>query len=277
MLPKRLVAHGVAVLAVLGSGVGAAVVGTGASSVVLAGPQALRLIRSAPAALESFPSLSMQIEFTFSGNGQSLTSHESALTTRDGKTGTFSIQLPNDLGKLEARAVDGTVYAAAPADHYPATQGVHWVGLKVHERDQSGLQTPTGGDALSYLRLLPGATGEVRDYGDEDINGVNTRHYQVAVDLVKAAAAVPPELRTGSVAELEQLGLHTIPYDVWLDADNAVRRIAFTIAAAGIEVTGRVDISGSNEPVHVAQPARADTFFVDDAQQFIQMALGGCC
>jgi hypothetical protein len=271
-------AHAVALFAVLGSGIGAAVVGVGPSTVVLAGPQALRLIREAPAALSSFPALNLAFEFKVSGNGQSATIHESAVSTPDGRTGTFTMELPNNGGRLSAKTVGGTLYARAPTGHFPATEGKHWLALKLTRGgEQGGLQAPTGSDALGYLRLLPGATGEVRDYGTEDIDGVQTRHYQVTINLLRVLGRIPPELRTGSVAALRAAGLTTVPYDVWLDGDNAARRVAAQFSLQGVDLAMQIDITGSDRAVHVDAPPNADTYTVTDISEFTRMALGGCC
>lgn len=279
MRPRLLTVHATAVLAVLGSGIGAAVVGVGPSAVVLAGPQALRLIRAAPAALSSFPALDLAFEFKVSGNGQTATIHESALSTPDGMTGSFTIELPNDGGKMVAKSVDGTLYAPVPDGQFPATEGKHWLALKLTggHRQPGGLGAPTGGDALAYLRLLPGATGEVRDYGTEEIDGVQTRHYQVTVDLLRAVRDIPPQLRTASVSTLRAAGLTTLPYDVWLDGDNAVRRVASQFSLRGVDLSMRIDISGSERVVHEQAPDVTDTYDVTDISEFTQLALGSCC
>ena len=279
MRPRLLTAHAVAVLAVLGSGIGAAVVGVGPSAVVLAGPQALRLIREAPAALSSFPALNVTFEVKVSGNGQSVTIHESAVSTPDGKTGSFTVDIPNGGGRLSVKSVDGTLYTPAPDGRFPATEGKHWLALKLtlEPGASGGLGATTGGDALGFLQLLPGATGDVRDYGTEEIDGVDTRHYQVTIDVLRALRQVPPELRTASMSTLRTAGLTTIPYDVWLDGDNAARRLASEYSIQGADFSMRIDIAGSDRAVHERAPARADTYAVSDITEFMQLAIGGCC
>src|SRR6478752_5935389 len=102
------VAHGAVTAAVFASGVGAAVAGAGGGSVTLAGPQVLRLIQNAPAALSSYPALNMSMKLTFRGNGKSFSVDEHGLLSPDGKSGRLDVELPNGAGSLSFLAVNNT-------------------------------------------------------------------------------------------------------------------------------------------------------------------------
>src|SRR3954465_6946538 len=102
------VVHGAVTVAVFASGVGAVVAGTGGGSVTLAGPQVLRLIQNAPAALSTYPAVKMSFKISVSGQGRHFSSSAHGLISPDGKQGTFVTSLPNGLGNLTFEAIKRT-------------------------------------------------------------------------------------------------------------------------------------------------------------------------
>src|SRR5438270_13878443 len=103
------VLHGTVAVAVFASGVGAVVAGAGGGSVTLAGPQVLRLIQNAPAALSSYPAVNMSFKISMSGQGQHFSSTTHGLISPDGKQGMFTAGLPNGLGNITLEAVNKTM------------------------------------------------------------------------------------------------------------------------------------------------------------------------
>src|SRR5690242_13349644 len=130
------VVHGAVTVAVLASGVGAVVAGGGSGGVTLAGPQVLRLIQHAPAALSSYPAVNMSFKISMSGQGQHFSSTTHGLISPDGKEGTFATGLPNGMGTLTFEAINKTMYVHA-SPRAAASLGKHWVALT--------LTTPTSG------------------------------------------------------------------------------------------------------------------------------------
>src|SRR5947209_3805794 len=251
------VVHGAVTAAVFTSGIGAAVVGAGGGSVTLAGPRVLRLIQNAPAALSSFPALDMSMKFTVHANGHSGTVTEAAHLSSDGKTGTFAVRMPGGGNALSGLGVNNTVYMRA-SPQAAAMFGKPWVGFSFTPGSSaSSTQAPTGSDAMSYLQLMPGATGEVQQFGHDKISGVRTTHYRVDVDLLKAEQRMPAELQHASAGQLEQLGLKTLPIDVWLDAQNRIRQEKFSFHAQDVSMDCVVLISGSAKPARVTPPPAA--------------------
>src|SRR3954454_24079384 len=107
------VLHGAVTVAVFVSGVGAVVAGSGGDSVTLAGPQVLRLIQNAPAALSSYPAVKMSFTISVSGQGRHFSSAARGLISPDGKQGRFVTSLPNGLGNLTVEAINKTMYVHA--------------------------------------------------------------------------------------------------------------------------------------------------------------------
>lgn len=268
------VVHGAVTVAVFASGVGAVVTGSGASGVTLAGPQVLRLIQNAPAALSSYPAVRMSFTISVSGQGRRLSSTAHGLISPDGKQGRFATELPNGLGNVTFEAINRTMYVHA-SPRAAASLGKQWVGLT--------LTTPPGGwapnqpsvgtDGLGFVHLMPGATGEVQSLGTARIDGVRTTHYRVTVDLQKAAAAEPPEMKTGSVSKLAAAGVTTEPVDVWLDHEGAPRQMSFDFEVQSTRLEFQLRLSGSAQPLALTAPPASDVYFVTSSAELFQQAL----
>lgn len=273
MRVNGFVVHGAVTAAVFASGVGAAIAGSGAGGVTLAGPQVLRLIQDAPAALSSYPSIKMTIKIDISINSKSESVGETGELSPDGKSGTFDVVLPDGKGTLSALAVNNTMYMRASQQSL-ALFGKHWVGVAITGGSQAGAaQTPTGNDALSFLHLMPGATGDVRVLGHETIDHVRTTHYRVSIDVAKAEQSMPPQFQHGSAGQLAQLGVSTLPLDVWLDAQNKLRQEKLSLDVQQMHFGMQVRVSGSTSPIQVTAPPASDVHFVATVAEVVQDAI----
>ena len=85
-----------------------------------------------------------------------------------------------------------------------------------------------GGDPTQFLSYLAKA-GDVHKVGSEDVNGTPTTHYRATIDFDKLAGSAGKA--AGSVRQLEQVtGLKKLPTDIWIDANQRVRRQTVAIA-----------------------------------------------
>ena len=267
------VLHGAVTVAVLASGVGAVVAGSSGGGVTLAGPQVLRLIQNAPAALSSYPAVKMSFKISVSGQGRHLSSSTHGVISPDGKRGTFVTSLPNGLGNLTFEAIDKTMYVHA-SPRAAASLGKQWVGLTLTTPSGWAPNQPSvGTDGLGFVHLMPGATGEVKNLGTARIEGVRTTHYRVSIDLQKAAAAEPPEMRTGSVSQLQAAGVTTEPFDVWLDHEGAPRQMSFSFDVQSVRLDFQLRLSGSTQPLELTAPPASDVYFVTSSAELFQQAL----
>jgi hypothetical protein len=104
------------------------------------------------------------------------------------------------------------------------------------------------------LKQLEGA-GSVKSLGTETIDGVQTTHYQLTIDISKLPQG----------AKIEAL-VHPKygPIDVWIGNDNGyVYReslsASFSAHGQSASMTMKVDFSKFNEPVTVAIPPASQT------------------
>jgi hypothetical protein len=83
-------------------------------------------------------------------------------------------------------------------------------------------------DPDQYLTYLRSASGGITGIGRQVIHGVSTSGYRGEIELQRAAQLAPPDRRSATVAAVGNLeritGVHTIPFEVWIDAQKRVRR-----------------------------------------------------
>ncbi len=168
-------------------------------------------------------------------------------------------------GRAEVRVVDGVFYldlGDLGDEAEELTDGKRWLKL-----DFSGLAGMLGDDAVSSessnpvdgLEALRGVSSDVTEVGTETLRGVETTHYRATIDLAKALADAPAGARDGARDLLERAGAPTIPVDVWLDAQDRVRKYTMQVdgAAFGSEsssVAVTYEFYDFGAPVDVSAP-----------------------
>jgi hypothetical protein len=122
-------------------------------------------------------------------------------------------------------------------------------------------------DASLLLYYLLGAPAPAELVGEEMLDGVATRHLQTPLDLDRALALVPAEIRetlATNLDEIKQDGLEPVlGGDVWVDASDLVHRIALAYEmgelAGGGTMTVTFDFRQHGEPLDLGVPAPEET------------------
>ncbi len=152
----------------------------------------------------------------------------------------------------------GVVYldAGALGGFLPADAA--WVSIDLGVlAEQSGqslddLRGEFGLDPTDIARTLLD-TDDATEIGADTIDGVETVHYQVTVDLADALAAVPQAEIDPTLADIDIPD--TVTYDVWVTADNQLRRVSFDTEIAGQSISMLLDLTTTSEPLGVELPA----------------------
>jgi hypothetical protein len=180
--------------------------------------------------------------------------------------------------KLEMR-LDGTVaYMHMPllAGKLPGRK--EWVRLDLEKAaslqglDLAQLQGfAEGSDPRQMLDFLRAVSSEVTRVGTEDVRGVETTHYFAVVDFQKALADLAK--KSGQSSLLTQLGgfassLQNVPLDVWVDADNLVRRMNMDLSFAVPGQSGEAKVSMAMEIFDYGQPVTVDVPPASDTVDF---------
>jgi hypothetical protein len=135
--------------------------------------------------------------------------------------------------RLKAEIVyeERTVYVKLPFASLKT--GKEWIRIRPDAFE--GTQSQPRLDGLSqstpanFMRVLRATSGSITTLGNEEVRGVATTHYRASIDLDNVVEQFAPEedreeLRT-ALAELKKAVGGTIPIDVWVDADDLVRRL----------------------------------------------------
>ena len=91
-----------------------------------------------------------------------------------------------------------------------------------------------GTDPRDVFGLLKAVSGSIETVGSEEIRGVETSHYRATIDPAKLEQLVPEAQREslGGVDQAaKQAGLTDLPLDVWVDADQRVRKLSIDLDA----------------------------------------------
>jgi hypothetical protein len=198
--------------------------------------------------------------------------------------------LPANAGSMEIRFSGGMVYLQLPGQlGAQLAGGKPWASIDVNKLAQqqygaslSELQGSMPSDPTDALGYLRGASDQVREIGPDTVDGAATRHYDVTIDLDKAAAGQPPQAQQATQKLEQQLGTHTLPAQVWIDDQGRLRKIMLDekitppSTAAGTTSPGPISLSVSETfrdfgtPVHVSAPPAEQTADITD-----KLATGG--
>ena len=117
-------------------------------------------------------------------------------------------------------------------------------------------------NASLLLYFLLGGSGQVRELGSEEVDGVSTTHYALTADLHRVLAEAPADVADSLQANIEELeagGVQTkLDADVWVDDERLIRRVGYVYrlsdVGGGGQMTATVTFSGFGEPIEFEVP-----------------------
>lgn len=182
-------------------------------------------------------------------------------------------------GEMEVRQIGDTAYVKFP--FFTAMFGAEtdWVSMPADDGDAftTDFETfPTDPTELMGSFDEAGATVDV--VGEEMVNGVETTHYQVSLDIDEM------DLSAAERAELGESGLVTsgvVPMEIWVSDDGYMVRMIIVIDGTGMDVppeeafdtmTMRYDVFDINGDVEIVAPPSSDVTPMEDLEG---AALGG--
>lgn len=133
-----------------------------------------------------------------------------------------------------------------------------WVRLSGGER--SGIDDfamgPNRNTPTSMVEALRGAGVDVTDLGTEQVGGVDTTHYRATIDPAKAAEQLPADKRDEFRKGLQSADAQPIPFDIWVDGQDRVRRIEATFSGGAEPGTATItaEFGGYGEPQQIEIP-----------------------
>lgn len=171
--------------------------------------------------------------------------------------GMYSDVEPEDL-KFELRVLDGKAYVGSPAIKKSGFFGEAWIAYDAEELDEELASI----DPDEMVDVLEDAGVEVKVEGSEKVRGAATTHLSAVIDTEALNDALGTE---GSDSDTEEF-----PIDVWIDAEDRIRRIEFTMEVpesedAPLETFGfRLELFDFGTDFDVEAPDEDDVFDVSE-------------
>ena len=178
-------------------------------------------------------------------------------------------QLPTAQAAAESRFVNGMLY-----EHIPSPQiqqlsgGKPWISLDLAKLSQQGngslqqLMSDTPADPSTVLGYLRGAGAQVTTIGPDTVDGVPTTHYQVLIDLDKAATGQDAQTQQGIHTLETELGSHNLPAQVWIDTEDRLRQVTMKETLTGTPSTSATPAKPAGTPLTFAFTAKLSDFGV---------------
>ena len=229
--------------------------------------------------------LHQELEMSVTGGGESFTMSGEADVDNVHQRIDMTIDLGMFGGEMRLLMDDGLVYMRSPAFQ---DAGTEWVSLDPSKMDPAaaaqfgGFGTGTT-DPSAYIGLFAGVF-DVRDSGEQELQGVSTTHYVGSIDLKKVLGGfadvvgedVDAETRKQLemvVEQFESLGIdEKIPFEIWIDEEGLPRRQRISMdfgdlvpgdEEASMRMT--VDFSDFGKPVEIEIPRPSEVTDMTDA------------
>ena len=229
------------------------------------------LLGSAPDAVRDAGTSRMTMVMDMKGGGSSSRMTANGVVDFVSGAGTFSF---TGFGiDFELRTDGKTIWMKVPGQPAGAKP---WVAfpLSAVPGASPGIGMFGPGQATGFLDALRGVGTDIKDLGEEDVNGVHTHHYGVTVDVHDALEQVPEDQRAQAEAGLSMLGVNEMPMEVWLSSDGLPIRTVFSFGGTSqFNVAMQMDLTDFGVPVHV-EPPPADQVQTFDNLTELEQRLG---
>jgi hypothetical protein len=170
------------------------------------------------------------------------------------------------MGQIEMVIVDKAFYMKMPASL--AGQGglsadKPWIKISANGTDalskSLGPMLEKMGDNFDISKQMAQLkdAGEITKSAKETLDGAETTHYWIKIDMLKAIAATQtdPQLKQAAEDAAKKAGSTTADMQMWVSADNLPLQIKMTMpAAAGQNVDMTVKYSDWGKPVDIKAP-----------------------
>jgi hypothetical protein len=160
--------------------------------------------------------------------------------------------LPGGVGALEIIIVSGKTYAKLPPSLNKT--GKPYVLITTDSSDPTIKQLATSIDSALSLASLSSVTAfvtaadSVTAKGKATVDGVDTTHYSVVVNISKLPADLPGKDELGSS------GLTTLPLDLYIDRQGRPVQVSEDFELSGQSVSIKFKQSNYNKPVSISAP-----------------------
>lgn len=193
---------------------------------------------------DSFGSLtSAHVSMKLDVGTQTITAAGDVDYSNDSPAMALTMNMPTSAnGAMRLLLVDKAMYISVPGAGKKGT---------FYKIDLNDPNSPFGGslgelstfDPKKTFDLLSSGLKKVVKVGEEQVGDDATTHYLITIDTSAMAKSLP-RASQGSLPK-------TMDYDLWLDADNRMRKMTADLPGAGQMA---MELTGWGEPVHITAP-----------------------
>jgi len=174
-----------------------------------------------------------------------------------GGTVTGDLGSPEDW-KLEVIQDGDTAYVHFPPLAKQLPDGKTWVKGDAKTLSAAGsgemqqFGSLAGTDPRDVFGMLRAVSGAIEAVGTDELRGVETSHYKATIDTAKVEKLLPAQQQE-ALGGIGRSGRSLIPIDVWIDADQRIRKLAIDLAAIESEppTTSPSSASGAGTPLSI--------------------------
>ncbi len=171
---------------------------------------------------------------------------------------------------IDVLVVRNVLYVHFPAFAAKIKPRAEWLKLDAKTLPK----TATGGASVGRLTSLDqkkllaalASAVNVKQVGTTKVGGVGTTHYAGSIDLAAFAASLPKAEQSSFQQSIKQVGLKSVPFDVWIDGQHLIRRLGVHLsslkvqgAGAAISMRAQVNLFGFGSPLKVVAPPVSKT------------------
>ncbi|MBB4903966.1 LolA-like protein [Actinophytocola algeriensis] len=195
--------------------------------------------------------------------GQQLTGEGDLRMSADNAAMSMDMTTPE--GTMSMVLLDNIFYIKLPQELEP---GKSWLKIDANDKSNPMAQALGGMTEQMSKNADPRATleqfekaGEITDTKEEELDGKQTTHYTITVDVEKLAANQEDPTMKSAMDQAIQSGLKDFPVDVWIDEDDLPVRFTMDMptpnpASGKTEsVKMQIDYTDWGKPVDITAPA----------------------
>jgi hypothetical protein len=160
--------------------------------------------------------------------------------------------LPGGAGSIRLIIVDGKTYAKLPPSLN--TSGKPYILVSPNSTNPTvkalagSLDSALSSASLGSVGAFVTAAKSVVLKGTATVDGVQTSHYSIVVDIAKLPASLPGK------DELSAGGLSTLPLELYIDDQGRPVQVTESLQVQGQSISTDVKVSDYNKPVSVTAP-----------------------
>lgn len=176
----------------------------------------------------------------------------------------MSMDMTTPEGTMSMVLLDNVFYIKLPTELEP---GKSWLKIDANDKSNPMAQALGGMTEQMSKNADPRATleqfekaGEITDTKEEELDGKQTTHYTITVDVEKLAANQEDPTMKSAMDQAIQAGLKDFPVEVWIDEDDLPARFTMDMPtpnpATGTteSVKMQIDYTDWGKPVDITAP-----------------------